>query len=348
MSAGRVLVLFAFYAAALDLGASRGLVAAVASPPGLVLLLLAGALLAWRAVRDARAAGPAGLRISRVLVTGGGALALLALPASFATREARQLTVGEGQVVAAGRLPGTPAIRFADVRLAPRGPHVLSKTVSIEALADGDAPVDVGLFPPTAIGPWRCSVFRFGYAVGVTWTFRGAELLRDFVMLGTLTHSEEDAALVQWTPETNVMMGAGSFPPRLEELVSPRGSGAHVFVRLEAASIGGNRRDLRDPDAYRWLMDGRLEDPAFFVQVFRGREKVFEGRVRGGETVPLQEGALVLEPEVLLWVDLLAVRDPLLPWVAGGLAALAAGLLLRVAIALRTALGRARFRASGS
>jgi hypothetical protein len=167
-------------------------------------------------------------------------------------------------------------------------------------------------------------------------------------MLGTLPHTEEESALVEWTPEANVMMGAGTFPPRLEDLVSPPGADAHLFLRLDAATIAGARRDLRDPDAYRWLVDGRLEDPEFFVQAFRGKEKVFEGKVRGGEGVGFPGGALELEREVLLWVDLLAVRDPLLPWAAAGLALLAAGLLLRGALGVRALAARARFRASGS
>jgi hypothetical protein len=348
MTPGRLLVLFAFYAAALDLGTSRGLVGTVASPVGLALLLAAGALLAWRAARAARSDAPVTRRLARLLAGGGGALVLLALPASFATRDARSLTVGEGQAFEPGRLPGLPAVRFGEVSLAPEGPHLLSKTVSVEAAAEGDAPVRIGLFPPTAIGPWRLSVFRFGYAVGVTWLGTASELVQAYVMLGTLPHAEEEAALVQWTPEPNVMMGAGTFPPRLEELVSPPGAGAHLFVRVDAATIAGARRDLRDPDAYRWLVDGRLEDPEYFVQVFREKEKVFEGKVRGGEAVRFPGGAVELERKVLLWVDLLAVRDPLLPWAAAGLALLGAGLLLRVALGAWTLAARLAFRASGS
>lgn len=350
MRPARLLVLFAFYVAAVDLGASRGFVGAVASPVGLALLLGAGVLLAWRAFREARSAGPLPGRLARTLASGGGALALLAIPASFATREATVLTVGEGQAFEAGRMEGLPAVRFGEIRLAPKGPHVLSKTVQVEALEEGDVPISIGLFPPTKVGRWRMSVYRFGYAVGVSWLGAddAAPIVRAYVMLGTLEHREADAALVQWTPEPNVMMGAGTFPPRLEELVSPPGAGAHLFVRLDEATIAGARRDLRDPDAHRWLVDGRLEDPVFRVEVFRGKEKVFEGKVRGGEEVRFPGGALELREEVLLWVDLLAVRDPLLPWAAGGLALLGAGLLLEALLALRALLARARFRASGS
>lgn len=350
MTAGRLLVAFAFYAAALDLAAGRGFVGAVASPPGLALLLGAGVLLAWRAARVARTEAPLALRAARVLLRGGAALALVALPASLATREARSVAVGEGQALGPRSFPGAGGVRFGAVRLAPEGPHVLSKTVAIEALPEGGAPLEVGLFPPAALGPWRASVLRFGYAVGVRWT--GADerpLVEAYVMMGTLPHEEADAALVTWTPEPNLMMGAGTFPPRLEELVSPPGAGAHLFLRLEEATIAGARRDLRDPDAHRWLLDGRLEEPVFFAQAFRGREKVFEGRLRGGEPARFAGGTLALEREVLLWVDLLAVRDPLLPWVGVGLLALSLGLVLRGAVAARALVGRraARRGASG-
>jgi hypothetical protein len=95
-------------------------------------------------------------------------------------------------------------------------------------------------------------------------------------------------------------------------------------------------------------VDGRLVDPEFFVKAFRGKEKVFEGKVRGGERRELPGGSLRLAPDVLFWVDLLAVRDSFLPWAAAGLALLAAGLGLRAALAARAGLQRARFRASGS
>jgi hypothetical protein len=346
MTAGRLLAVFAFYAAALELGRGRGLVAAVASPPGLLLLTAAGLLLAWRTAREARRGGASPVRrAARVLVGGGAALALLALPASLVARDDRRLTVGEGQTVEAGGLPGLPETRFGAVTVAPEGPHLLSKTVSIEAAPQGEDPRPIGLFPPTRVGPWRASVFRYGYAAGVTWLGEGgAELVQAYVMLGTLPHSEEDASLVQWTPEPNVMMGAGTFPPKLEELVSPPRADAHLFLRLEAATLAGERRDLRDPDAHRWLADGRPVDPVFFAQVFRGREKVFEGKVRGGEAVRFPGGVLELDRNVLLWVDLLAVRDPFLPWAGAGLLALAVGLLAQGALGLGRLAGRAAAR----
>lgn len=332
MSPWRLLALFAFYAAARDLGAARGLVASVASPVGLALLLGAGLLFAWRAVAAGRSPAPASLRAARVLLSGGACLVLLAVPASFATREARGLAVGEGEVV--GLEPGAPPVRFGEVRLAPRGAHALSKTVTIEAFPAGEAPVEIGLFPPHALGSWRATIVRFGYAVGIVWLGReGRPVAEGFVKLGTLPHREEDAALVAWAPEPNVMMGAGTFPPKLEDLVSPPGADAHLFLRLEEATIAGVRRDLRDPDAHRWLVDGRLEDAVFFAQVFRGKERVFEGPLRAGGSVRFPGGALALEPRVLLWVDLLATRDPFLPWAGAGLLLLGLGLLLRAALA---------------
>ncbi len=56
-----LLVLFAFYAIGLELATGRGFVGAVASPPGMVLLVGAGALLAVAAVRSGRAPAPPAL-----------------------------------------------------------------------------------------------------------------------------------------------------------------------------------------------------------------------------------------------------------------------------------------------
>lgn len=341
--AARLLVAFAFYAAALDLGASRGLVGVVGSPPGVILLATSGALLLWAALRAARSREPGVVRVANALLLAGAGLSLAAVPLSLVTRSSRTLPIGEGQELDPGSLPGLPRLRLGAASLAPTGPHVLSKTVEIEAVPEGAAPVRIGLFPPTPVGGWRLSVFRFGYAPGVTWIDHRAEpLVRGYVMMGTFEHTAEDAALVTWTPEPNVMMGAGTFPPKLEELVSPPESGAHLFLRLEEATIAGRRRDLRDPEAYRSLVDGRLEDALFFVQVLRGSERVFEGRVRAGESIRYPGGALEIVPDVLLWVDLLATRDPWLAWVGIGLGLLGAGGALRGAAAVGRVRGRGR------
>ncbi len=341
MRASGVLVAFAFYAAALDLGFSRGLVSALASWPGILLLALAALLLAVRAARAVASDAPVPRRVARALASAGAALLLVALPASFLVRDVRELPIGEGQSVAAGRY--VPALRFGRAEIAPHGRHVLSKTVSIEAFPEGGEPVSIGLFPPTRVGDYRMSVVRYGYAPWIAWLGPdGAPIADGRVMLGTMTNSAEDASLVSWTPEPNVMMGAGTFPPKLEDLVSPAAGAAHLFLRLDEAVVAGVRRDLRDPNAYRWLADGRLESPVFFVQAFRGREKVFEGRVRGGEAVRFGGGVLEVAPDVQIWVDLLAVRDPWLPWAAAGLVALVAGLALAAALAVASALRRAR------
>lgn len=346
MTGPRALALFAFYALALDLGRSSGLIGAFASPAGALLLVAAGILFGASAVRAARAPAPPALRGARVLLRAGAALALVALPVSFATRETRSVAAGEGEPFAEG--PGIPALRFGEVTLAPHGPHVLSKTVEIEAVPqDGGAPIRIGLFPPTPVGAWRMSIVRFGYAPGITWlAANGAPLARGHVKLGTLEHTEAEAALVQWTPEPNVMMGAGTYPPKLEDLVSPPGTGAHLFLRLDEATIGGARRDLRDPDAHRWLADGRLEAPVFSAAVLRGGEKLFEGRIRAGESVRFAGGALHVSPDVLLWVDLLAVRDPWMPVVGLGWLLVLVGAVARAGVAL-VALAR-RTTAAGS
>jgi hypothetical protein len=343
MSAARVLALFAFYAAALDLGAAIGLVGAVASPPGMALLAAAALLLAWDGFRAARAAGSPALRVARALLRGGLALALAALVASLAGRDAAGLAVTEGEELPAGALPGLPPVRFGEATLLPRGPHVLSKTVAIEAAVPGEPPVSIGLFPPASLGDRRVSIMRYGFAPGVVWRGPGGALVGEgFVKLGTLRHREEDAALVSWTPEVNVMMGAGTYPPRIEDLVTDPASGDHLFLRLEEATVAGARRDFREPDAHLWMSDGRPEDAVFLVQAFRAKEKVFEGRVRAGESVEFPGGGVAIEPEVALWVELVAARDPFLPLAGAGLALVAAGALLRAAIALAALVGRPR------
>jgi hypothetical protein len=339
VTASRVLVALALYVAALDLAAGWGLVRALATPPALALVGVAGVLLALSAIRAARAPAPPALRAARALLRLGAALAVLGLPASLFARDARAVSAGEGEEIPPQT--GLPALRFGEVTLAPRGPHVLSKTVEIEALADGEEPVRIGLFPPTAFAGGRASVLRFGYAPGFALRAAdGTEIASGRVKLGTLPQTAEEASLVSWTPETNLMMGAGTFPPRLEDLVSPARSDVHVFLRMVEAKLGGVPRDLGDPDAHRWMLDGRPEDAVFLVQVFRGRERVFDGRVRAGGAIAFPGGTLAIAPDVLLWVDLLLVRDPWLLVAACGLALLAAGALLRAGIAL--ARGRPR------
>lgn len=332
MTAAIPLVLFAFYAALEDLGAGAGLVAVVASTPGWLLLAVAALLLAVRAVGAARAPGPRSARIARALVAAGGALVVGGVPASLLLRDARPLVAGEGLELPAGALPGLPPVRFGEVTVLPRGPHLLSKTVAIEAEVPGAAPVSLGLFPPASLGGWRFSVMRYGYApvVGIE-SADGVRFPKAFVPIGRLAPPPEDAALVAWTPEANVMMGAGTFPPKLEDLLSPDGSDLHVFLRIVQGTLGGVRRDLRDPDAYRWLADGRLEDPVFLVEVFRGRGKIAEGPLRAGASFPFPGGALEIGREVGMWVELVAVRDPWLAAVLAGLALGAAGTLVHLA-----------------
>ena len=206
------------------------------------------------------------------------------------------------------------------------------------ATSASGARVVIGLFPPVRVGGWLLSVYRFGYAPMIEWVGAdGRRLGSGRILLGTVPHDDEEARLVTWTPAPNVMMGAGTFPPKLEELVRG-GHEDRLFLRL-----AGERRDLRDPDAYRWLADGRLEQPLFFVQVLRGREKLYEGRIAGGSAARLEDGGLVaIAPDVAIFADLLATRDPWLPVAGAGLALLAAGLVLLAATALRAFVLRTR------
>lgn len=346
MTAARLLVVLAVYVAAADLALGWNFVRALVSVPALALVGAAGLLLGASAARAARAPDPLALRAARVLLRAGAALAILGAPASLFLRDARTISAGEGEAIPARG--GLPALRFGEVTLAPRGPHVLSKTVEIEALAEGagDEPVRIGLFPPAAVAGRRASVLRFGYAPAFTLLGPGgAAVAQGYVKLGTLPQGKEAATLVAWTPETNLMMGAGTFPPRLEDLVSPPRSDLHVFLRMVEATLGGVRRDLTDPDAYRWLLDGRPEEAVFLVQVFRGRERVFDGRVPAGDAIGFPGGSLAIAPDVRLWVDLLFVRDRWLGAVGAGLALLAAGTLARAGVSAAR-LGRRMLRPS--
>jgi hypothetical protein len=325
--AGRLLAVFAFYAAVGQLGLSFGLVRVVASTPGLVLLGAAGALLLLGAAETVTSARPRREAVARAILLGGAGLALAGTPASLVLRDTVTLTVLEGESLGPRDLPGLPELLLGEVTVLPHGPHLLSKTVSLEARRADGAPVRIGLFPPTAIGPWRLSVYRYGFAPAIEWIGAdGALRGSGRILLGTIPHAEEEASLVTWSPETNVMMGAGTFPPKLEELVA--GGDEHVFLQLEEATIAGHRRDLRDPDAYRWLADGRLVDPVFHLQVFRGRTSVFEGRLAAGAAVQLDGGVIAIAPDVAFFVELLATRDPWLTAAAGGLGLCAIGLAL--------------------
>jgi hypothetical protein len=325
--AGRLLAVFAFYAAVGQLGLSFGLVRVVASTPGLVLLGAAGALLLLGAAETVTSARPRREAVARAILLGGAGLALAGTPASLVLRDTVTLTVLEGESLGPRDLPGLPELLLGEVTVLPHGPHLLSKTVSLEARRADGAPVRIGLFPPTAIGPWRLSVYRYGFAPAIEWIGAdGALRGSGRILLGTIPHAEEEASLVTWSPETNVMMGAGTFPPKLEELVA--GGDEHVFLQLEEATIAGHRRDLRDPDAYRWLADGRLVDPVFHLQVFRERTSVFEGRLAAGAAVQFDGGVIAIAPDVAFFVELLATRDPWLTAAAGGLGLCAIGLAL--------------------
>jgi hypothetical protein len=332
--AGRGGLALAAFALAAHFAADWSLPRLVASAPGIALAATEALLLvaaAAAALLD-RSAPPLS-RAALALVRTGLALLLAGVPASLVGRTERTFTVGEGEVLGPEVLPGAGALRFGEVSLAPRGEGpLLSKTVSIAAEREGGARFRVGLWPPAIVGPWRLTVLRFGYAPPISWTGEGGVALADgYAMLGTFPSTEEDARLVEWTPAPDLMMGVGFFPPPLEDLLTPPRSGAHLFVRAEEATLGGARRDLRDPEAYRWLLDGRLEAPVWFVEVFRGRERQWEGRLRAGEEARFPGGAVRIGPDTKLWVEIQAVRDAWLWALVAGAAAIGAGAALWVA-----------------
>jgi hypothetical protein len=327
MAAG-ALVAYAVSAAALGRGlpeialswAGVGLSAATAA----LLLTAAAVPLLGGGARRPR-------RVARALGRAGAGLLLLGLPLSLLARDERVLLAGEGQELPGGGPLG--GLRVREIRVAPRGEGLLlSKTVLVDAeLEDGEA-LRVALWPPTFRGAWRVTVLRYGFAPGLEWLDgRGEPLATGFVPVGTLPKSAAEAALVSWLPEPQLMLGVGLYPPPVEDLVSPEGTRRHLFLRLQAADLGGVRRDLTAPNAYEWLADGRPERPEWRVQAFAGARKTWEGVVRAGERVALPDGSLRLAPETRLWVELQAVWDPWIWLAAAGAAALLASGALRLA-----------------
>ncbi|HET6923238.1 MAG TPA: hypothetical protein VFI16_08825 [Anaeromyxobacteraceae bacterium] len=329
----RLALWFAIYLFAMGFAAGWGLPQVAASPAGAALALGAAGLLVLSAAAPLLAPGPLARRAGTTLLRAGLALSLVAPAASLALRRDFNRLAGEGQALGPEHVPGLPPMRFGEVRVAPQGTNpLLSKTVTIEAFFRDEAePVPIGLYPPTFAGGWRLSVLKYGYGPAVRWTAPGGRtLVEGYVPLGTLPRGEEESRLVAWSPEPNVMMGVGTFPPRTEELVSPPGTGMHLFLRIDEASVGGVRRDLRGPDSWRFLLQGRIEHPLYFVQAFRGKEKVFEGRLPAGASAEVAGGRLTLPDEVAMWVELIAVWDPWIYLGLAGLLALAAGGALRL------------------
>lgn len=343
----RLAALFVLWALAVELATGAGFVAAVAGPPGVVLLGLAGLASLLAAAAEPFAQGARLARGARTLLLAGAGLLLLSPPLSLALRETRSLRIGEGQELPPGSLPGLPAFRVGEITLAPTGPFFpLSKTVEVPLVQPDGEVLRVGLFPPARLGGWRLAVFQFGYAPALEWLdAAGREIAGGFMMLGTFPRTEEEARLVDWLPAPNVMMGVGTFPPKVEDLITPAGSRLHLHVRLQSAEIAGVRRALASPEAYRYVMDGRPREPVLYLQVFDGATARFEGVVRAGERIAFDGGELRVAPEVSLWAELQAVRDPFVELFLAGAALLAAGALLGLgalsAVALRR-LGSAR------
>ena len=326
--AARLALSFVVYFFAMGFAAGWGLPQVAASPGGAALALGAAGLLVASAAAPLLAPGPLARRLGTALLRAGLALSLAAPAASLALRRDFNLQVGEGQEVGPSQVPGLPPLRIGEVTVAPRGANaLLSKTVAVEAFRPGEPePMRIGLYPPTFAGSWRFSIQKYGYAPAVAWTGPdGRPLARGWVMLGTFKHREEEARLPTWSPEPNVMMGIGTFPPRTEELISPPGTRMHLFLRIDEATVGGARRVLTRPDAWKHLLEGRLEHPVYFAQVFRGSSKIWEGRLRAGEPADVAGGRLLFPDEVLMWVELVAVRDPWILLGGGGRVALAAG-----------------------
>ena len=330
---------FAAYAVTAMVARDRSFPEAALSPPGVVLglglvvLLLASAL---APLADPRL--PPAARAARLALRSGLALMLAGVPASVVTREVHLLQVSEHQDAGPELAPGLGPLRFGPVTVAPRGDGwLLSKTVSIEAARPGGAAFEIGLWPAASLGPWRLTVLRYGFAPEIDWRDGdGRPVAEGYALIGTFPSTEEAERLVAWTPVPRLMLGVGYFPPALEDLLTPPGTRHHLFLRLDEATLGGARRDLRSPEAHRWLADGPAEDPVWWAEVFRGDRRLHAGRLRTGESARFEGGGLRLG-ETARWVEIQAVRDPLrgAPWWGAALAA--GGALLLVTSRCRAA-----------
>ena len=337
--AGTVAGVFLAYVIASMVARDEAFPEVALSVPGMIMgiavvvLLFAGAA---AAMLDRGAS--AVLRGARLLLRTGLALALLGVPASIATRRVHLLQVSEHGDLDPGAPPELGRLRFGRITLAPRNDRwLLSKTVSIEAEHPGGPPFEIGLWPPATVEGWRLTVLRYGFAPEIDWRDgEGRVLAEGFAMIGTFPSTEEDARLVRWAPETRLMLGVGFFPPKLEDLLTPPPGGNHLFLRLDEAVLSGERRDLRDPDAYRWLADGRIVDPVWTAEVFRGKARLHAVRLRAGESARFEGGRLRVG-ETALWVELQAVRDPFWRVAWAGAALIAAGALLHLISRCRAA-----------
>lgn len=332
--------LLAAYALTMEIAAGWGLPRVLLSWPSVLLgLALVATLAAGAAAPFLDPAEPAARRWAAALTRGGLALLLAGAPLSLVARTERVFEAAEGDAGPPEAVPTLPVRRFGAVRVAPRGDNpVLSKSISVAVeLADGSTST-VGLWPPTRLGAWRLSVLRYGFAPGVDWRDQaGDPVAQGHFLLGTLPRTAAETALVTWTPEPNVMLGVGLYPPRVEDLVRGNRPGRHLFLRLQSAVLAGTRRAVADPSAHRWLADGRAESPEWFAQVLENGAAVWSGTLRPGERVSFPGGSLLLVPELRLWVELQAVRDPFGYAAALGALAAAAGLLLRLAAWRRAA-----------
>lgn len=330
--------LVAYVLASMILG-DRTLPTAVLSPPGVALGMGLVVLLLARGAEELLDRGaPASRRAAGALLWAGLALALLGPPASVVTRRTELLQVGEHEDVDPAGAPGLGPLRFGRITVAPRSDGwLLSKTVSIEAARPGEPPFEVGLWPPATVGGWRLVVLRYGFAPEIEWRDgSGRPLAEGFAMIGTFPRTEEEARLVRWAPRPRLMLGVGFFPPTLEDLLTPPGSPYHLFLRLDGAVLSGVRRDLRDPEAYRWLADGRVVDPVWTVEVFRNAERLGSAQLRAGESAAFDDGRIRVG-ETTAWVEIQAVWDPFRSVAWGGAGMIVAGALLRLVARRRAA-----------
>lgn len=300
---------------------------------GIVSFLFASGAVSIITYRGSGNSGPRVSKFARGLVWLGIAMLLLGVPRSISEKERKVFRVAEFQGRDPNFLKGLSEIDFGRVTLASKGDNVLlSKKVDVEArvsMLEGYKLFHIKLFPVTRIGQWRLTVNQYGYAPFLEWMGPdGKPVVNSWIMLGSFPRQYGDSKLVDWIPPINLMLGVGYYPPARDDIFSIPGNPHRVYIRMEEATIKGVRRNLTDPEAHRFLSDGKPENPRYLIEIFKGNKRVLKKHLNAGEVARFPGGELRLSNNVLLWAEIQADRNPWIMAVGVGLYTLTAGLLL--------------------
>lgn len=267
----------------------------------------------------------------------GTAMLVTAIPRCIVGEGTEVVQVGEKQYVEANYLEGLSELQFGDITLETKGYNILlSRRVDIKTTVStltGDKEYNIGLYPATRIGPWRFTINKFGYAPFVDWQDEdGNQVIKNWVMLGTFPRMAMDVDIVDWIPVINLMLGVGYYPPARDDIITIGTSPYRVYIRIEEATINGVVHDMRDPDAHVFLTDGKLENPKYYVKIFKDNEVVYEKRLEPGEMAVFPGGQLRLSSNIMLWVELQAQKNSWLAYVKAGFYSLFIALLMSLAL----------------